>query len=66
MSQTPEPEPTALREQDKLTGDIRDSGGTAAISSEELFAGRREIEILHDGECYRLRITRNGKLILHK
>ncbi|MBI1311551.1 hemin uptake protein HemP [bacterium] len=36
------------------------------LTSEELFAGRQEIEIQHDGEQYRLRITRNGKLILHK
>jgi hemin uptake protein HemP len=36
------------------------------LTSEELFAGRHEIEIRHDGESYRLRITRNGKLILHK
>ncbi len=36
------------------------------VSSEELFAGRQEVEIQHEGESYRLRITRNGKLILHK
>lgn len=36
------------------------------LTSAELFAGRQEIKILHQGESYRLRITRNGKLILHK
>jgi hemin uptake protein HemP len=36
------------------------------ITSDELFAGRQEIQICHAGECYRLRITRSGKLILHK
>lgn len=36
------------------------------IRSEELMAGAREIVILHNGETYRLRITRNGKLILTK
>lgn len=35
-----------------------------AISSGELFAGRREIVILHNGREYRLRMTRSGKLIL--
>ena len=36
------------------------------ITSQELLGDRREIEIRHDGESYRLRITKNGKLILHK
>ncbi|MCA9074796.1 MAG: hemin uptake protein HemP [Planctomycetaceae bacterium] len=36
------------------------------IESSELFAGRTEIEILHDGETYRLRKTKAGKLILTK
>ena len=36
------------------------------ISSEELFRGTREVRIRHAGEVYRLRLTRSGKLILHK
>lgn len=36
------------------------------ISSDDLFHGTREIRIRHAGEVYRLRLTRNGKLILHK
>lgn len=36
------------------------------IRSAELFGKRREIVIEHDGERYRLRITRRGKLILQK
>lgn len=36
------------------------------ISSEELFAGDAEIVILHHGTPYRLRITRQDKLILTK
>ena len=36
------------------------------LSSKVLFGGRKEIVILHDGEEYRLRITRNNKLILTK
>ena len=38
----------------------------ASIRSEELLAGRTEIQILHRGETYRLSVTRSGKLILHK
>ena len=37
------------------------------ISSAGLFcAGRKEVVIAHQGEQYRLRQTRNGKLILTK
>ncbi len=36
------------------------------IPSEELLQGQREVIILHAGEEYRLSLTRNGKLILHK
>lgn len=34
--------------------------------SEELFSGRREVVIEHDGARYRLLITKAGKLILNK
>ncbi len=40
--------------------------GAATIESERLFAGGREVRIRHNGETYRLRLTRNGKLILNK
>lgn len=36
------------------------------IPSGKLFKSRREITISHQGSLYRLRITRQGKLILHK
>jgi len=36
------------------------------ISSQELMQGHRELLIEHAGETYRLRVTRNGKLILNK
>lgn len=36
------------------------------ISSVDLFGGRREIGIEHHGAYYRLKITRQGKLILNK
>ncbi len=36
------------------------------IPTDFLFQGSQEILIVHNGEQYRLRITRNGKLILTK
>ena len=36
------------------------------LTTDELFGSRQEIAIIHDGEEYRLRITRNNKLILTK
>lgn len=35
-------------------------------NSADLLQGRREAYIVHGGEIYRLRCTRNGKLILQK
>jgi hemin uptake protein HemP len=36
------------------------------LRSAALLGAGREIVILHGGEAYRLRVTRNGKLILTK
>jgi hemin uptake protein HemP len=36
------------------------------LRSEELFGASREIAIRHNGQEYRLQVTRNGKLILIK
>lgn len=36
------------------------------IDSLHLLAGRNEVQIRHAGEVYRLRVTKNGKLILNK
>lgn len=38
----------------------------ADLSTQQLFQGRQEIVIDHKGEGYRLRITKNDKLILTK
>lgn len=37
-----------------------------AISSAALLGGRQAVTIVHNGELYRLRQTRQGKLILTK
>jgi hemin uptake protein HemP len=36
------------------------------IRSDEIFRGGREVRIEHEESVYRLRLTRKGKLILHK
>jgi hemin uptake protein HemP len=38
----------------------------APLPSEQLLRGRRLVEIVHNGEVYRLQATRLGKLILTK
>jgi len=38
----------------------------APLPSSALLQGRRMVEILHNGEVYRLQATRLGKLILTK
>lgn len=40
--------------------------GARVMTSEELLAGQNELLIAHGQEVYRLRLTRSGKLILHK
>lgn len=44
----------------------REPDRPAALASESLLQGRRLVEILHNGEVYRLQATRLGKLILTK
>lgn len=41
-------------------------GERRRLHSRELLAGAREIEIVHGSQCYRLRLTSLGKLILTK
>jgi hemin uptake protein HemP len=36
------------------------------LRSDELLGSHKEIEILHGSQCYRLRVTSLGKLILTK
>lgn len=54
----PEPQPP-LAERPRTVG-------TVVWSSEEILKGTKEIQIVHHSEIYRLRLTRNGKLILSK
>jgi hemin uptake protein HemP len=42
------------------------SAGIRVLESAEIFRGSNEIMIRHDGAVYRMKITRQGKLILNK
>lgn len=44
----------------------RETPAIRTFTSEELFRGTTEIAIEHAGSFYRLKITRQGKLILNK
>ncbi|MDL2405375.1 hemin uptake protein HemP [Rhizobium calliandrae] len=39
---------------------------TRIVESTDIFRGQTEIMIRHDGVIYRMKITRQGKLILNK
>ncbi|MFP4353780.1 MAG: hemin uptake protein HemP [Phycisphaerae bacterium] len=54
------------RQQKNHRHSARDFAEDGRLDSAELFARRDEVLIHHQGEVYRLRLTRNGKLILNK
>jgi hemin uptake protein HemP len=43
----------------------RDFSDARAVKSEDLLQGQREVQILHFGILYLLRLTKSGNLILH-
>lgn len=43
-----------------------DHSAERIIESRDLFGKRKEVAIEHDGAIYRLKITKQGKLILNK
>lgn len=45
---------------------LADASELTVIDTRQLFGESREICLEHDGERYRLRITRKGRLILSK
>lgn len=51
---------------ERQPGDVSPRPDELVVSSADLFKGRREIVIEHDGEHYRLRITRKNRLVLVK
>ncbi|RTL26704.1 MAG: hemin uptake protein HemP [Burkholderiales bacterium] len=62
MSDIPEDEGASqAKSERRLDGQPRPT-----VDSQRLFDGHRELIIQHQGEFYRLRITRHDKLILTK
>lgn len=53
-------------EGEKMSGLMPEGSPQRVIESTQLFDGDSEICIRHDGALYRLKITRQGKLILNK
>ncbi len=45
---------------------VKDPEPLAVLDARELFRGKKEVVIEHEGVRYRLRITRRNKLILQK
>ena len=61
MTQTANPQPATASQALPVA-----EGAVSVLQSSELFRGRTEIMIQHDGQDYRLRITRQNKMILTK
>jgi hemin uptake protein HemP len=53
-------------EKDKLLNRHSNKPQMRLIDSSELFVNNNEIMIRHEGAIYRLRITKNGKLVMNK
>jgi len=60
----PPPSETTPDPSDPVTKET--TAGTVVVRSADLLKGGNEVLIEHQGSLYRLRQTRNGKLILHK
>ena len=57
------------KENDKRLDDARaknPKGENGVLDSAQLFAEGNEVTIRHEGQLYRLRLTKNRKLILNK
>ena len=66
MSSRQSPDYPGVRPQPPYAAELPATPVVRSFTSEELFAGRTEIGIVHEGALYRLKITRQGKLILNK
>lgn len=59
-------EPLSRGDSPAPESDERTTGGPRVIDSQTLLQGQSEVLIRHNGEVYRLRQTRTGKLLLYK
>lgn len=57
------PSPSVLPAGASASGGLRQP---RQVRSDALLQGDREVQIIHGDEIYRLSVTRQGKLILHK
>lgn len=64
INPTPHNEPAPQKTPAPFEGET--AKGEATYSSRDLFRDKTEIRIEHQGEMYRLRITRSGGLLLNK
>lgn len=55
-----------INERRPVQNDARRTAPVRSVLSEDLFRGAHEVHIEHAGAIYRLKITRQGKLILNK
>ncbi len=58
--------PARLGAVNPLSGGGEVIGRPPVVDSEDLLQGGRELQIVHQGQVYRLRLTQNNKLILQK
>lgn len=65
LAQPPSEPPTAESAESPFAVDSV-AVNSVVVDSAQLLQGAREVLIQHGGECYRLRHTRNDKLILTK
>ena len=61
-----EPDPSSESADEPRLAGRRPASVPREITSAEILRGAREVLIRHGEETYRLSLTRNGKLILHK
>lgn len=57
---------TSRQQVDRKTMTSGTDHGVTIIDARTLFGSAREVGIEHEGAIYRLKITRQGKLILNK
>jgi hemin uptake protein HemP len=62
----PANESDSAARQGEEAGARREGPAAAVVDTAQLFAGGTEVRLVHRGQEYRLRITRQGKLILTK
>jgi hemin uptake protein HemP len=66
VTSNPRPSDSAISPGDDSQPAVGDPQSQRLVDSAQLLQGEQELLIRHGNEVYRLRLTRSGKLILHK